>query len=66
MVFKRNEDYWIRDKKSKTGLDWIKLYEIKFLNTIKIIDNFISDNELVSWLKDESKINGTVERTRYT
>ena len=24
--FKRNEDYWVRDKKSKTGLDWIKLY----------------------------------------
>ena len=24
--FKRDEDYWIRDKKSKTGLDWIKLY----------------------------------------
>ena len=24
--FKRDEDYWIRDKKSNTGLDWIKLY----------------------------------------
>jgi len=24
--FKRDEDYWVRDKKSKTGLDWIKLY----------------------------------------
>ena len=24
--FKRAEDYWIRDKKSNTGLDWIKLY----------------------------------------
>ena len=23
---KRDEDYWIRDKKSNTGLDWIKLY----------------------------------------
>jgi hypothetical protein len=35
--------------------------EIKFLNTISVIDNFISDNELVSWLKDESEINGTVK-----
>ncbi len=24
--FKRDEDYWIRNKKSNTGLDWIKLY----------------------------------------
>ena len=30
--------------------------EIKFLNTISIIDNFISDKELIDWLKDESKI----------
>tara|TARA_B000000532_G_scaffold30677_1_gene20967 strand:- start:1127 stop:1705 length:579 start_codon:yes stop_codon:yes gene_type:complete len=35
--------------------------EIKFLNTISVIDNFISDNELISWLKDESEINGTVK-----
>lgn len=24
--FKRDEDYWVRNKESKTGLDWIKLY----------------------------------------
>ena len=39
----------------------IKLYEIKFLNTINIIDDFISDKELIDWLKDESKIDSTVK-----
>ena len=35
--------------------------EIKFLNTISIIDDFISDKELIEWLKDESKIDSTVK-----
>ena len=35
--------------------------EIKFLNTISIIDDFISDKELIDWLKDESKIDSTVK-----
>ena len=29
--FKRDEDYWVRDKKSKTGLDWIKtIWKLNF------------------------------------
>ena len=35
--------------------------EIKFLNTISIIDDFISDKELIDLLKDESKIDSTVK-----
>ena len=35
--------------------------EIKFTDTINVIDDFLTDKELIGWLKDESKIDSTIK-----
>ena len=35
--------------------------EIKFTDTINVIDAFLTDKELIGWLKDESKIDSTIK-----
>ena len=35
--------------------------QIKFIDTIEIVDNFLEDKKLIDDLKEESKITNTIE-----